>query len=195
MLIITDRIIDRITEKTDLIHDHWKTEQRFNVYYMVASIELKLSPYASYTDDGLGINYTSWCNTGDPNSAYAGWFRQEPHTSKVTAYSVYQFDTTGRAEPIEKWNDVYHLTLRYEDHPHVTGYVGYLMLDSEQEAQSAIDLLSQSGDLINSEIRYMERSGLYRAFVGSKRQKTLKAVGFDGINKTRIPKSGPIHRR
>jgi hypothetical protein len=188
---INPQLIAKIQKKTGELCVRWDVPQdeMFQVFQMVATIELGLASLVFYDGDGLtcdGWNgYKGSENScRNPRSAWGGFYRQEKN--QMAGWSVYLIDNAeDKMAQADRCSNAYGYWFIWEDEPRVWGFKGFEDFYTEEERDERADELEDLPHVKKVERHPVsEHSGCYRLETWT----TVKKAGLRNEWKERVPR-------
>lgn len=186
-IFVNPKIIKKIQKKVNKLAARWDypKDEIFQLWEMVATIELGMSEKTFYDKDGIihdGWNgYQDYDNSDvDPRRAWGGFYRLEKN--QMAGWSVYMIAQADNKEAqATRCTNAYGWWFHWEPVEMVWGYQGFQDFYTEDEAQQALAKLT---NIKQSEIRYSDMSGCYQLKVATTRRKpALKHVWRERVAK------------
>lgn len=195
IIFVNPQLIARIDKKVDKLMVRWDypKDQRFQLFEMVATIELGYAKKTFYWEDGLvcdGWNgYRSYTEKNDPNPyhAWQGFYRSEPH--QMVGWSVYMIaGAEDKKAQEEMCRRAYGYDFHWEDEPMIWGYRAWQDFYTEDEAAQAVEALAQDKHVISiSNPKFLDMSWMWRIEATSTRKKPdLKNVYKERVSKEQL---------
>lgn len=179
---LTQELLEKFNAKAQEIAAHWDypKDQFFQVYTMVATIELGLTDRCFYFGDGIifdgwnGYWHTA-ADKNDPNpySAYNGFYRME--RNQMAGWSCYLiYRASDKQDQLSRCNSAYGYWFEWEEQPKVWGYTSFQEYYTEAEAQEALVPYQGKKTTKRWSIKYSDMSGCYRLRIESTKKTGLR---------------------
>ncbi len=180
-IFVNPQLIEKIQKKVDTLAARWnyQTNDLHCLWQMVATIESGHSEKIFYDGDGIvcdGWNgYKKIDNANpDPNQAFGGFYRLEPH--KMIGWSIYLIARRNdKQAQADSCYSAYGYRFWWEEQPMIWGFLGRQDYYTEAETIEAANEYQAKKSTKRTKIGYGEFSGMWRLTVETTRQKpTLK---------------------